>query len=311
MNQLEIYFPQAIAFLVALVACPLLAKFAPKMGLMDAPNHPRKTQKTSIPRVGGLAVALGIVAGLLLSKSHIEWPFWIGIFGMGLVGLFDDWWELKAWSKFLTQMGMAVFLWAYGIRITLFIPSAAVSLIFTILWFVWVVNAINYMDNSNGLCGGIGVITLGGLAGLNFLIGTPKSLQLGGDALLVLAALVGFLFWNFPQGKVFLGDHGSHFVGAAIAAAIMQTTFVDRAHGAEPWGILAVPFFVLIPLIDFFQVSIGRWKRGVPIWQADQNHLAHLLAKSGKRNSAQAVLILWAATILSVICGILIWNFSR
>jgi UDP-GlcNAc:undecaprenyl-phosphate/decaprenyl-phosphate GlcNAc-1-phosphate transferase len=301
--------PFGIAFLVSFLACPLLAKVAPYLGLMDAPNQPRKNHPRPIPRVGGIAIALAIIVTLACLQMEVSWPLWLGILGMTLAGLGDDLLELSALPKFILQILFGVLLWYFGTRVTLFIPSTLVSLVLTVGWFVWVVNALNYMDNSNGLCAGVGVIILSGIAFIHLKFGNLASSQVGISTLMIVGALVGFLFWNFPKGRVFLGDHGSHLVGAAIAALIMQTTFVHANLGESPWAILSVPFLVLIPVIDFVQVTVGRWRRGQPIWQADTNHLAHLLVRRGW-TSSQAVMILWLATGVSVCLGILVWRLS-
>lgn len=270
---------------------------------MDHPNQLRKVHSHPIPLVGGLAIWSSITVSLWISHQPFS-LLWLSVTAMGIVGLIDDWVELSALPKFFFQILVAVFLWYFGSRITLFVPSKLASLIFTIVWFVWVVNAFNYIDNSNGLCGGIGAITLGGLAIVHFLLGDKNS-HLGFFEWIGFGSILGFLCWNFPKARIFLGDSGSHFIGAVVAVLMMQTTFVRIAQGQSPWVILTVPFFILVPFIDFVQVTIGRFRRGQPIWQGDANHLSHILMRAGW-SSTQAILILWLIAMVGIVSAIVV-----
>ena len=297
----------ALSFFLTFLAAWILARLAPRLGLMDIPDTGRKQHGRPIPVVGGLAIWTGMTATYALTGDSFPWPLWVALTGMGLVGLVDDWIELTAFPKLILQILVALFLWFSGTRITLFIPSHSISLLLTLLWFVWVANAMNYMDNSNGLCAGVGAITLAGIALFLCMSGDAVAQHLSHTSFVVVGALAGFLLWNFPRGRIFLGDCGSHLIGAAIAVFLMQTTFTHVSQGQSPWTILAAPLFVIVPLVDFIQVTIDRWRRGQPIWHGDARHLSHRLVAWGLPSSL-AVLVLWTATALGIALSLFIWH---
>ncbi len=294
------------AFFLSAGACLILAKIAPRIGLMDAPNQPRKSHPRPVPLAGGIAIWLSITVMFLLVRQQIQWPIWVGITAMGIVGLVDDWIDLSVLTKLFCQILAAILLWYFGIRVTLFVRSQIMSLLFTVAWFVWVTNAFNYMDNSNELCAGVGGITLGGIAAIHLVSG-DNHMEM--HSLIAVGSIGGFLFWNFPKGLIFLGDNGSLFIGASVATLMMQTTFVHVAQEQPPWAVSAAFLLILVPLIDFVQVTVGRLRRGQPIWQADNHHLAHLLIRKG-HTPARAVLILWLAPGVCVMSAVLIERWS-
>jgi UDP-GlcNAc:undecaprenyl-phosphate GlcNAc-1-phosphate transferase len=186
---------------------------------------------------------------------------------------------------------------ASGARITLFVPSIVFSYGVTMLWILTLVNAFNFMDNMNGLCAG-----LGALGAFNFALiaATAGQYLVGLIAFLTFGALLGFLPYNFPRARAFLGDAGSHLIGYLLAVLAILPHFYTAQHPRR-WAVL-IPLLVLaIPLADLVWVVLLRWRIGQPFYQGDTNHLSHRLVRRGL-SQKQAVLVIWlAAEAISLI----------
>jgi UDP-GlcNAc:undecaprenyl-phosphate GlcNAc-1-phosphate transferase len=309
------------ALLTTLLALPLWRKWCLRTHLVDDPGH-RKIHRTPVPLAGGFAVLTGILTppalGAILLKLEIvrlataeaivhglnRRAFELGVIAFGalaitLLGWLDDRHELKALPKFIGQVLIALAVATACKRITLFVPSVIFSYGVTILWLLTVINAFNFMDNMNGLCAGIGAIGA-------FLFAVMAAAQ--GEYLvaitgfLMCGALVGFLPWNFPRARSFLGDAGSHLVGYLLAVMAILPHFYTRAN-PRPLAVLAPLLVLAVPLLDLAQVCLYRTWHKKPFWIGDTNHLSHRLTRAGLSRT-QAVLILWllAAMIGAVAC---------
>ncbi len=217
----------------------------------------------------------------------------LGAFGILLVGWLDDKRELRPRAKFAGQFLVAALVAASGARITLFVPSLVFSYAVTILWMLTLVNAFNFMDNMNGLCAGLGAI---GACQFAIIAAAANQYLVALIAFLTFGALLGFLPYNFPRARAFLGDAGSHLVGYLLAVLAILPHFYTVRHPRR-WAVL-IPLFVLaIPLGDLVWVVLLRWRNGRPFYQGDTNHLSHRLVRRGLTRT-QAVLAIWAAAEL-------------
>lgn len=207
---------------------------------------------------------------------------------MLMLGLLDDRFELRPLVKFAGQFLIAFLVAAAGLRITLFIPSLFVSYAITILWILTITNALNFLDNMNGLCGGLGAIGAWVLA---------WSAAVQGHYLVALlafascGALLGFLPYNFPKATVFLGDSGSHLVGFWLSVLSILPHFYSREN-PNTWAVFSPLLILGVPLYDLAWVVILRWRMGKPFYVGDTNHLSHRLVRRGYSGST-AVLIIW------------------
>jgi UDP-GlcNAc:undecaprenyl-phosphate GlcNAc-1-phosphate transferase len=216
-----------------------------------------------------------------------------GAFGMLLLGFWDDRVELKPGVKLLGQFLIATVVAASGVRITLFIPSLLFHYLITVLWIVTLVNALNFMDNMNGLCAGLGAI---GAWCFGLKAASDGDYLVATIAFLVAGSLAGFLPWNFPNGKVFLGDAGSHLVGYLLAVLAILPHFYTRQH-PNVLNVL-IPLLVLaVPLADLVSVVILRWRKGQPFWVGDTNHLSHRLVRAGLSRTGAVITIWFMAAI--------------
>lgn len=211
-----------------------------------------------------------------------------GAIGMLLVGLWDDKQELKPAAKFAGQLAIAALVAASGVRITLFVHNQLFHYGITMLWVLTVINAFNFMDNMNGLCAGLGAI---GAWYFGIVAAADGQYLVALIAFLTLGALLGFLPYNFPQARAFLGDAGSHLVGYLLAVLAILPHFYTSRHPRR-WAVL-IPLLVLgIPLLDMVWVVMLRWRKGRPFYLGDTNHLSHRLVRSGLTRT-QAVLVIW------------------
>jgi len=309
------------AFLTALLALPLVRRWCLRINLVDDPGH-RKIHSAPVPLAGGLAVLAGLlvplVVGALLLKSGSPGltqteplahglerrglelaAIAFGAIAMVVLGVLDDKHELKPLPKFIGQLLIAVLVAIACKRITLFVPNVAFSYAVTVLWVLTVVNAFNFMDNMNGLCGGLGAIgawqfaVMAAAAG-EYLVATMAFLMCG--------ALLGFLPWNFPHARAFLGDAGSHLVGYLLAVLGILPHFYTRQN-PHPLAVLSPLLVLAIPLADLAWVVIQRTLAGKPFYVGDTNHLSHRLARTGLSRTRTVLLIWLAAAAVGALAG--------
>jgi UDP-GlcNAc:undecaprenyl-phosphate GlcNAc-1-phosphate transferase len=309
------------AFLTTLLALPLWRKWCLRTNLVDDPGE-RKIHDTPIPLAGGFAVLTGILLPLLIGAIFLKFGIVkissanlivhgldrraielavlaLGAVAITILGWLDDKHELKALPKFIGQILIAIAVAAACKRITLFVPSEIFSYAVTILWLLTVINAFNFMDNMNGLCAGLGAI---GAFVFALIAAAHDEYLVAITGFLMCGALVGFLPWNFPNARAFLGDAGSHLTGYLLAVMAILPHFYTKRN-PHPLAVLAPLFVLAIPLIDLAQVVIVRTLDKKPFWIGDTNHLSHRLARAGLSRT-RAVLVIWllAAIVGAIVC---------
>ncbi len=302
------------AFVGALVtsffALPLWRAWCIRIGLVDDPGH-RKIHNSPIPLAGGLAVLTGLLVPLVIATFLLKFNLFgeattapllhglskrawqlaaiaFGGIGMTILGLLDDKQELDPLQKFTGQLLIALIVACSGVRITLFIPNLAVSHCVTILWLLTVINAFNFMDNMNGLCSGLGYIGAGFFALIAAFHGQYLVTII---ALLTCGALLGFLPYNFPKARAFLGDSGSHLVGYLLAILAILPHFINRDQ-PNRLAIISPLLVLAVPLGDLAWVVLIRWRKGQPFYVGDTNHLSHRLVRAGLSRTT-AVMMIW------------------
>jgi UDP-GlcNAc:undecaprenyl-phosphate GlcNAc-1-phosphate transferase len=301
----------AAAFTLTLASLPLWRVGCRRMGLVDEPGE-RKIHEAPIPLAGGLAVLTGMLVPLLAAAAavHFQWldglagarlaygfehrsgqlaAIFGGAVGMTLLGWLDDRHELRPALKFAGQVLVAGLVAASGVRITLFVPNVFFSFAITVLWIVTVTNALNFLDNMNGLCAGLGVIAAA-------IFGVKAALLdqylVASVAFLAAGALLGFLPFNFPRASAFLGDSGSHLTGFLLAVLAILPHF-HSPERPRPLAVLAPLLVLAVPLADLVWVVLLRWRMGRPFYIGDTNHLSHRLVRRGFSRTP-AVLLIWA-----------------
>jgi UDP-GlcNAc:undecaprenyl-phosphate GlcNAc-1-phosphate transferase len=312
----------AVAFILSMlcgtILTPIVRRLAHHFGLLDHALSPRKIHGRPVPRLGGIAIVIAFYAplvGLLFFHSDVGGMFvadrsraiglFVGGLAIALLGLYDDLKGAGAVRKFVVQFLIAGFLYRLGFRIEALanpfgdpIALGWISLPFTLLWMVGVVNALNLIDGLDGLAGGVAFVAVT----ITFLV----SLQRGHPLMMLFSAalagsIVGFLFYNFNPASIFMGDTGSMFLGFVLAATAVETN--QKASTAVA---VIIPTVALgLPIMDTL-LAIGRraW-RGRPLFQADKEHIHHRLLARGLSHR-QAVLVLYGFCVLLGLAALLL-----
>ena len=308
-----------VAFVTTAASLPVWRFVCRSRGLMDDPGE-RKIHQSPIPLAGGLAVLTGLLVPLLAAAAAARFQWLDGIagdrlsygferragqlaaifggaIGMTLLGWLDDRHELRPARKFAGQVLVAGLVAASGVRITLFVPNAWFSFAITLLWIVTVTNALNFLDNMNGLCAGLGVIAAA-IFGLKAAL--LDQYLVASVAFLTAGALLGFLPFNFPRASAFLGDSGSHLTGFLLAVLAILPHFHSPEH-PRPLAVVTPLLVLAVSLADLVWVVLLRCRLGHPFYVGDTNHISHRLVRRGFSRT-QAVLIIWvtAAAVGSV-----------
>ncbi len=269
-----------IALTLTAVSTPWIRRLAFQIGLVDVPEA-RKLHQESMPLLGGVAIILGAVGALLLIVVLLYGRLPRSVAGVLLAssvvafsGLLDDRRGLPAWSKLAAQFAGFLILVAFGIRVRLPIPEF-LNYAITFLWLAGISNAINFLDNMDGLSAGVSAVAA---AFILLLAALNNQFLVAALAAAVLGACLGFLRYNFYPAKIFMGDAGSLFLGFLLAVLAMQLRFPQNSN-LVTW---MVPIFVLgLPVFDTTLVVISRLRRGVSPNTAGKDHVSHRLVTMG------------------------------
>jgi UDP-GlcNAc:undecaprenyl-phosphate GlcNAc-1-phosphate transferase len=301
-----IYF--SLAFLISLAAslalCAAVRRTAPAFGAVVPPRADRWHSQPT-PTMGGIAIAMAAVLGFSAVVSYVAgdmlptaWlPIPLAAIAMFVVGVLDDRLQLSPLAKLVSSLIIGAFLvFSLARR-----PDNGLPWTYTLvgtIWFAGVCHAFNLLDNMDGLAGGVAVIAALCLAWL-----LPSAL---GPPILVLmlalaGALIGFLYWNRPPARLFMGDCGSLFIGAAIAGATLMPVLQERT--AFPWASIVVVMVLVVPLFDTGFVLVLRRLAGRSATRGGTDHVSHRLVSLGF-SERSAVRILYLLGILGGLTGL-------
>ncbi len=255
---------------------------------LDQPDNRRKLHEKAIPRLGGAPIFLAVALASLVAGSigGLGWSRWLPlalcnalIFSIGFI---DDLKPLGAKVKLIGQIGTALILYALGVSIDMlsnpFGDGALAlgwwSLPLTLLWLVSIPNIVNLIDGMDGLAGGFGLFLSLTLAVIGYYGGQPDVVVV---SLSMTGALAGFLIFNLPPAKIFLGDGGAYLIGFFIASVSLFTSNKGSVIGA----LLVIIIALGVPILDTLFAIIRRAIRGVPIFNADAEHIHHRLILLG------------------------------
>ncbi len=285
-----------LVFLLSYAGTRQLASPGSKLALLDHPNE-RSLHATPMPRMGGLAILGGLMIGLLLAQAAV-WmgqPLWNGfepgragtwlwIVGLtlllGAVSFWDDWSDLLPAARFSLQgLAVAGAVWGAGLTVKVIpvpffgsIALGALAAPLTLLGLMWMTNLYNFMDGMDGFAGGM---TVFGFGVLSYLSWAGGSQDLAFLALLIAAAAGGFLFFNLPPARIFMGDVGSvplGFLAGALSVAGIRDGIFD----------LWVPLLIFSPfVVDATVTLFCRLRRGVKVWHAHREHYYQRLVLAG------------------------------
>lgn len=291
----------AASFVLALVLTPLVRALARRLGIIAKPKTDRWHKKPTA-MLGGLAIWLSVVIPILIfvPATTYGWVILRASAFLFLVGLLDDLIHIKPYQKLIGQVLAAAYVIYYGLTLP-WTASVVLNMALAIFWLIGITNAINLLDNMDGLASGIAVIAAGFLA-LSF-INTGQYT----DALIVLtfaAALLGFLVYNSHPATIFMGDCGSMFVGFFLASSALVNVSGGRSRSFLP--VLAVPILVLfIPIFDTTFVTVLRKLSGRAASQGGRDHTSHRLVALGM-SERHAVWMLYGFAALSGLLAVVV-----
>ncbi len=283
------------------VFTPIMRLVALRFGVVDQPNQDHKTHRTPIPYLGGVAIMLGVIIvtyfalfGHSSSRQNIflASSLLIPAFLLGLIGLLDDIKNLSPWPRFIAQ-SIAGVLTAITLITTNTVGSPTGStfldLIITIVWIVGITNSINFFDNLDG--GASGTVAIASMA-LFVLAIQGEQYLIAALAVVLTGATIGFLTWNRPPARIYMGDAGALFLGLLIASLTVRldTNPINR------FATFSIPIFILaVPIMDTSVAVISRLRRGISPFQGGRDHLSHRLMRFGF-SKPLAVISLWIMT---------------
>jgi len=322
------------SLMISFAACWLARRYGPAMGLLDQPGE-RKIHADPMPTGGGVAIWLGIVLPFAVAQTALwivvhdglraPYPGWVPLFAMPhlpglwqqsgrlwtmlaggtvllLLGLVDDRRGLDWRMRLGVQTAVAAAMVGLGWRLTVFLDVPWLTAVLSVVWIVGLVNSFNMLDNMDGLSAGVAAIGAAMLAAVMLLAPDPTTHQpqlfIGGFLLVLVGALLGFLWHNRPPARLFMGDAGAYFTGYLLAMATLTATFAGES---VPRHAILAPLCVLaVPLYDTASVVAIRLRQGRSPFHGDKSHFSHRLVELGM-TTRQAVLTIYLATAT---CGL-------
>jgi UDP-GlcNAc:undecaprenyl-phosphate GlcNAc-1-phosphate transferase len=336
-----------LAFSLSLPLTGYLIHAGRRWGQLDAPDAPgsggRKNHAHATPNTGGIGIFLGVaipltailaatwlipqdswalMGPLSVVGEHIpglrqQTPAGLGVLvaltAMHILGLIDDRKRLGPFLKLGVQLGVALFLAIFcDVRVLHLleepwgIAGLMASVVISVLWMVVITNAMNFLDNMDGLTGGVAAIIASLFLGATLIHG---QWFIAAMAALLVGSLIGFLYYNFPPAKVFMGDGGSLVVGLLLAIISIRTTYLT-GDGQAHWHALLMPLVMLaVPLYDFTSVTVIRIAQGRSPFVGDQSHFSHRLVRKGLSRRT-AVLVIWLCTLATGLSGVMLGSLS-
>jgi UDP-GlcNAc:undecaprenyl-phosphate/decaprenyl-phosphate GlcNAc-1-phosphate transferase len=297
----EVIWGFAIALVIVLLLTPGVGRFARFLGVVDQPGETRRLHVTPVPRLGGIALLLGVFVPAL-AFLPLDGPYRGILLGAAVattVGAIDDFRGLPWWGKLGGQIAAGAVAIGFGVNVDRFtFPGFGSQELpdwfsgpATLVWIVAIMNMVNFLDGLDGLAAGICAIAGSTFAVIGLSLGAPDAALL---AAIVAGACFGFLHHNFYPARIFMGDSGALLLGFLLA-----TLAVEGLVKTAALATLVLPLLVLaIPIIDTSFVVAKRMKYRQPLYEADRTHLHHRFLNIGfSQARAVAYMYLWCALL--------------
>lgn len=323
--------------MIAMPATWVVLRLSRRAGAFDsAPIEGQvKAAHRPIPNTGGIAIALGVlipmtIAALGISlmdagtlpeilepiRQHLPglksmlplgWTLIGCVLGLHLLGLIDDRRPMGPMLKLAIMLVPgALFATMFDTRLMTLLDEQVggtwLSITITVIWFTAIINAMNFIDNMDGLSGGIALI-----AGAMLMLATMLNGQwfVAAICALLVGSVLGFLAFNFPPAKIFMGDGGSLVLGLLLAFLTVRTTYTPVDDSAGGWYAVLMPIVILsVPLYDFATVTLIRLSQGKSPFVGDMQHFSHRIRDRGL-GSRSTILVIYALTLATGISGLL------
>ena len=275
-----------VVLVTAFVITPVFRSIARKLRILDYPGG-RKLQANPVAYLGGLAIITPITLGslLLLFTSlsiDLKQQLYLGLIlpalAIAFIGLLDDVYQLPPWPRFISQSAVGVItafiLYRSGAGVEIF-GNLLLNSVATIFWVVAIINALNFIDNMDGLATSISMVASLAMFILAYL---NNQYLVAALSLAIFASCFGFLFWNKRPASIYLGDAGALYLGFLLAAISIR---IDLDNDSAPIRALVLILILAIPVIDTTQVVVSRIVKGKSPFQGGRDHISHLLLKRG------------------------------
>jgi UDP-GlcNAc:undecaprenyl-phosphate/decaprenyl-phosphate GlcNAc-1-phosphate transferase len=307
MSFVPFIFCIVLGFLCCWGLIPLIRKLALSRAETNRAADFHHSHGTPVPRLGGIALAASFVclasaliffAPVTTTPIPLRIVIVLGCLGMFGVGLWDDFRPLGAKIKLVAQIAIATAVYFGGIQIEVFknpftnaqYALGVLGFAATVLWLVTLTNLVNLIDGLDGLAGGIAFMLMCLLANVGMGVHSTFTTLLSAG---MAGALLGFLYYNFPPAKIYLGDGGAYFLGFLIGILSIQ-----NSHKGSVAAALIAPLFALaLPIVDVSLAILRRGLKGLPLFRPDRKHIHHRLVEFGLSRQ-RTVLVLYSISCL-------------
>lgn len=279
---------------IVAASTPLVRRLAVAKGVFDDPGAGgHKSHVVPVPYLGGLAIMTGAVLAQVAVGGGVPGRTAVILLAavmLGLVGALDDRRHLHIGLRLAAQATAAAVAVAVGVRVNI-TGSAVVDMVATIAWIVAMTNAVNFLDNMDGLAAGLATASAASAFALASAAGQTV---VATAASALVGACLGFLVYNRPPASIYMGDAGSLFLGFLLAIVVNQ---VDPAQ--TPPRSWVVPLLLLaIPVLDTTTVMLGRWRNGKTLYLGGRDHLSHRLTGRGWSRSDAVLTLVGCQAVL-------------
>lgn len=308
-----IWITPVLACLVCILLVPLVKQYCFRVGRLAIPRADRYHQKPT-PTLGGVAIFIAFMASLfgvvgwVLIRAGVsaeliafisQWRFLLGSIVVFGLGIYDDYRRISPQAKLIGQIVAAVLVVSTGLTTEFFTPrlenpvsAQMLNSLLTIFWLVGITNAINLLDNMDGLAGGIALICA---VILGVLFWQADNVSLLVISLALLGSIGGFLLYNYPPATIFMGDSGSMFLGFTLAGLAITR----QPQASNVLAVLGVPTLIfLLPIMDTLFVTITRTLRGESPVKGGLDHTSHRMIAFGL-GEKQVLWIFYAAALIA------------
>jgi UDP-GlcNAc:undecaprenyl-phosphate GlcNAc-1-phosphate transferase len=290
-------------------------KVAIAIGAMDKPNLERKSQKEPVPYLGGLAIAISVVVltfAAVIRSDNTQTTFPLAatllfpaIF-LGLMGLIDDLASLNPLPRLIIQSVMAIAVAVFLIQsetVGITLDGTFIDEVVMTIWIIGICNSINFFDNLDGGAAGTVAVSAIGIA----LIALGEGQELIAALSIVTAgSTIGFLMWNRPPAKIYMGDAGALFLGVVVSVLTIRLN-----PGIAPkWNSISLlPMLLAVPILDTCVAVFSRLYRGISPFTGGKDHLSHRLMRKGL-NKQSTAFALWGAQAVFVCAALAVYKWT-
>jgi len=285
-----------LAFATTALLCPLVRKISFAFGFAHQPRPDRwNREKSPKALFGGVAILAGFWVGLIVTGHGLSLWGWkillAGNLAFALIGFVDDLVEFRPATKVIFQLVAALVPIVIGLKIRGLHP--VLSQLIAIAWILIIVNAVNLLDNMDGLAAGVSAIAAFFLV-LHGLQSQNAPIVLGASAL--AGSCLAFLIFNFPPSSIFMGDTGSHFLGYTLAALTLLDVATPNPGTTLLTALIGPALVLLVPIFDTALVALNRFSSGRPVTAGAADHSSHRLVSLGL-TERQTALVLYAVSL--------------